>query len=158
MQLVGVVGLGQQLRHRPEGLAAEVAVEARGHHAHAAAHQAERDVDDTGVEKLHLVDADDERRRQLGVDLESSLPAIEMERRRLPACETTSVSPWRSSRLGLNSSGDSWAISARRMRRSNSSLLPENMGPQMTSSEPPRAGRKGITARSLGPSPDGAPA
>jgi hypothetical protein len=42
------------------------------------------------------------------------------------------------------------------MRRRSSSLLPENIGPQMTSSEPPQAGRNGITARSLWQRPDGA--
>ena len=94
MQLVGVVGVGEQQRHRPEGLAAEIAVEARGQHARAALDEAERDVDDAVVEELHLVDADDERRRQSsGCCSMSALEPIEMQRSRLPACETTSVSP-----------------------------------------------------------------
>src|SRR5207248_5216553 len=37
------------------------------------------------------------------------------------------------------------AISARRSRRINSSLLPLNIGPHTTSSQPPRSGNKRIT-------------
>src|SRR5213078_947720 len=41
------------------------------------------------------------------------------------------------------------AISARRSRRSNSSLLPLNIGPQTTSSQPPRFGKSLITRPTL---------
>ena len=93
MQLVGIVGVREQERHRPEGLAAEVAVEARGQDARSPPDEAERDLDDAVVEELHLVDADNERGGELGVLLDVVALPIEMQRRRLPACETTSVSP-----------------------------------------------------------------
>src|SRR5579864_2813922 len=41
------------------------------------------------------------------------------------------------------------AISARRSRRISSSLLPLNIGPQTTSSQPPRSGNNLITAGTL---------
>src|SRR5436305_12909638 len=41
------------------------------------------------------------------------------------------------------------AISARRSRRMSSSLLPLNMGPQTTSSQPPRSGSNLITGGTL---------
>src|SRR6476469_10304586 len=47
------------------------------------------------------------------------------------------------------------AISARRSRRINSSLLPLNIGPQTTSSQPPRSGRRRIMGRTLTVRPDG---
>src|SRR3977135_1843192 len=47
------------------------------------------------------------------------------------------------------------AISARRRRRISSSLLPLNIGPQMTSSHPPRSGNNRITARTLARRSDG---
>src|ERR1700704_4752189 len=47
------------------------------------------------------------------------------------------------------------AISARRRRRISSSLLPLNIGPQMTSSHPPRSGNNRITARTLAGRSDG---
>ena len=53
---------------------------------------------------------------------------------------TTSLSAYRVSVAGLNNSSGRLAIWARRMRRSNSSVLPENMGPQTTSSRPSPAG------------------
>src|SRR5438128_7225158 len=47
------------------------------------------------------------------------------------------------------------AISARRSRRISSSLLPLNMGPQTTSSQPPRSGSNRITSGTLTVGPDG---
>src|SRR2546423_14723566 len=47
------------------------------------------------------------------------------------------------------------AISARRRRRINSSLLPLNIGPQTTSSQPPRSGRRRIIDLTLTVRPDG---
>src|SRR3981081_2484590 len=47
------------------------------------------------------------------------------------------------------------AISARRRRRMSSSLLPLNIGPQMTSSHPPRSGNKRIPAGTLTGRSDG---
>src|SRR3954454_21415667 len=47
------------------------------------------------------------------------------------------------------------AISARRSRRMSSSLLPLNMGPQTTSSQPPRSGNKRITGGRLFTALDG---
>src|SRR5438445_6023689 len=47
------------------------------------------------------------------------------------------------------------AISARRRRRINSSLLPLNIGPQTTSSQPPRSGRRRIIDLTLTLRPDG---
>src|SRR5579859_5177523 len=41
------------------------------------------------------------------------------------------------------------AISARRRRWMSSSLLPLNIGPHTTSSQPPRSGNRRITARTL---------
>src|SRR5215216_6470762 len=48
---------------------------------------------------------------------------------------------------GLTTSARSPAISARRRRRISSSLLPLNIGPQTTSSQPPRSGEIRITGR-----------
>src|SRR3977135_113749 len=47
------------------------------------------------------------------------------------------------------------AISARRTRPISSSLLPLNIGPQMTSSHPPRSGNNRITAGTLTRRSDG---
>src|SRR3954454_17423204 len=47
------------------------------------------------------------------------------------------------------------AISARRSRRMSSSLLPLNMGPQTTSSQPPRSGNNRITGERLFAALDG---
>src|SRR5581483_1473371 len=49
------------------------------------------------------------------------------------------------------------AISARRRRRISSSLLPLNIGPQTTSSQPPRSGKRRITRGTLMAAPDGLP-
>ena len=103
------------------------------------------------VEELHLVDADHERR---------------VERRDAPRCPSLAAdgdAAQAAARVRddvaaavavvqarLEEQGESWAISARRMRRRSSSLLPENIGPQMTSREPPRAGRNGITRAAYG--------
>src|SRR5690349_22923543 len=50
---------------------------------------------------------------------------------------------------GLTISARWPAISARRRRRISSSLLPLNIGPQTTSSQPPRFGKSLITAATL---------
>src|SRR5256885_565091 len=47
------------------------------------------------------------------------------------------------------------AISARRSRRISSSLLPLNIGPQTTSSQPPCCGNKRITGGTLAGRSDG---
>src|SRR5215467_937800 len=47
------------------------------------------------------------------------------------------------------------AISARRSRRMSSSLFPLNIGPQTTSSQPPRFGKSLITRRTLVSGSDG---
>src|SRR6185312_2331061 len=47
------------------------------------------------------------------------------------------------------------AISARRRRRISSSLLPLNIGPQTTSSQPPRSGNNRITGGTLAGRSDG---
>src|SRR5439155_11315308 len=52
---------------------------------------------------------------------------------------------YRSSIRGFAISARCPAISARRSRRMSSSLLPLNIGPQTTSSQPPRSGNKRIT-------------
>ena len=59
MQLLDEVGAGEQLRHRAERLAAEVAIEPGGDHADAIAYKPVHHVDDGRVDELHLVDADD---------------------------------------------------------------------------------------------------
>src|SRR3954465_15508495 len=56
---------------------------------------------------------------------------------------------------GLTISARCPAISARRSRRMSSSLLPLNMGPQTTSSQPPRSGNKRITGGRLFAALDG---
>src|ERR671932_774603 len=50
---------------------------------------------------------------------------------------------------GLTISARCPAISARRRRRMSSSLLPLNIGPQTTSSQPPRSGNNRITGTRL---------
>src|SRR5690349_24604155 len=50
---------------------------------------------------------------------------------------------------GLTISARWPAISARRRRRMSSSLLPLNIGPQTTSSQPPRFGKSLITGPTL---------
>src|SRR6476469_3754363 len=56
---------------------------------------------------------------------------------------------------GLTISARWPAISARRRRRISSSLLPLNIGPQTTSSQPPRSGRSRIMGLTLTVRPDG---
>src|ERR1700675_1238564 len=56
---------------------------------------------------------------------------------------------------GLTISARWPAISARRRRRISSSLLPLNIGPQTTSSQPPRSGSNRITSGTLASRPDG---
>src|SRR3954471_15009550 len=74
---------------------------------------------------------------------------------RRPACETMSVAWNRPSIAGLNTATACRAISARRRRRISSSLLPENIGPPTTSSQPPAIGCMRITPGSLGGGQDG---
>src|SRR6476619_7241417 len=64
---------------------------------------------------------------------------------RAPAWLTTWAMSYRLSIRGLTISTRCPAISARRRRRISSSLLPLNIGPQTTSSQPPRSGNKRIT-------------
>src|SRR6478736_3735628 len=68
---------------------------------------------------------------------------------RAPAWLTTWAMSYRLSMRGLTISARWPAISARRRRRINSSLLPLNIGPQTTSSQPPLVGCVLITARRL---------
>src|SRR5438477_7052788 len=57
-QLLGdVFGLGKELRHRVERLAAVVLIEARNHHAQSAGGEVLHDRNDLGAEELHFVDA-----------------------------------------------------------------------------------------------------
>src|SRR3954465_11539935 len=62
---------------------------------------------------------------------------------------------YRSSIRGFTISARCPAISARRSRRMSSSLLPLNIGPQMTSSHPPRSGNIRITRGRLFGGADG---
>src|SRR6476660_2179121 len=64
---------------------------------------------------------------------------------RAPAWLTTWAMSYRLSMRGLTISTRWPAISARRRRRISSSLLPLNIGPQTTSSQPPRFGKSLIT-------------
>src|SRR5713101_4516900 len=66
-----------------------------------------------------------------------------------PAWLTTWPMSKRSSMRGLTIKTRCPAISARRSRRMSSSLLPLNIGPQTTSSQPPRSGNRRITAGTL---------
>src|SRR3954447_16228469 len=72
-----------------------------------------------------------------------------------PACETTWPMSYRSSMRGLTINARCPAISARRNRRMSSSLLPLNIGPQTTSSQPPRSGNNRITDVTLAGRSDG---
>src|SRR4051794_38307885 len=63
--------------------------------------------------------------------------------RRIPSWDTTSPA-CRVSTRGAKMHVRLPAISARRIRRRNSSLLPENIGPQTTSSQPQPSGTGGI--------------
>src|SRR5215475_12005718 len=62
---------------------------------------------------------------------------------------------YRLSSRGFTISARCPAISARRRRRMSSSLLPLNIGPQTTSSQPPRSGKSLITRRTLVSGSDG---
>ena len=75
----------------------------------------------------------------------SSADATGTARIRAPAWLTTSVASYRSSMCGFRITTRWPAISARRNRRIISSLFPLNIGPQMTSSQPPRCGGMRIT-------------
>src|SRR5680860_1376685 len=55
-----------------------------------------------------------------------------------PSCDWTLAPGWRASRAGLTTNTFCPAISARRSLRSNSSLLPLNILPQITSTQPSR--------------------
>src|SRR5690242_20156169 len=70
-------------------------------------------------------------------------------RMRAPAWLTTWAMSYRLSMRGLTISTRWPAISARRNRRISSSLLPLNIGPQTTSSQPPRFGKSRITQSTL---------
>ena len=59
LQLVDELGHAEEQRHRPERLAAEVAVQARGDDPLAPEHHLLNRVDDLGLEELRLVDPDD---------------------------------------------------------------------------------------------------
>ena len=59
LQLVDELGVGQELRHRPERKPPEVLVEARRDDPYAARRELERVRDDRMPEELHLVDPDD---------------------------------------------------------------------------------------------------
>src|SRR5690242_8445457 len=78
-------------------------------------------------------------------------------RMRAPAWLTTWAMSYRLSIRGLTISARWPAISARRSRRISSSLLPLNIGPQTTSSQPPRSGRSRITGPTLAARSDGLP-
>src|SRR5262249_8763851 len=66
-----------------------------------------------------------------------------------PAWLTTWPMSYRLSSRGFTISARCPAISARRRRRMSSSLLPLNIGPQTTSSQPPRSGTSLITDATL---------
>src|SRR6478609_873069 len=68
---------------------------------------------------------------------------------RAPAWLTTWAMSYRLSIRGLTISARCPAISARRRRRISSSLLPLNIGPQTTSSQPPARGCVLITRENL---------
>src|ERR1700693_701085 len=72
-----------------------------------------------------------------------------------PAWLTTWPMSYRSSMRGFTISARWPAISARRSRRINSSLLPLNIGAPTTSSQPPRSGRRRIIGLTLTVRPDG---
>src|SRR3954453_949908 len=61
LELVDAFGEREQRRHRAEGLAAEVEVQARADDAPAVGDEPLRDGDDARVEELDLVDPDDRR-------------------------------------------------------------------------------------------------
>src|SRR5215469_15988002 len=74
---------------------------------------------------------------------------------RAPAWLTTCPMSYRLSRRGFTISARCPAISARRRRRMSSSLLPLNIGPHTTSSQPPRSGKSLITEGTLVTRSDG---
>src|SRR6185437_14722736 len=74
---------------------------------------------------------------------------------RAPAWLTTWAMSYRLSMRGFTISARWPAISARRRRRISSSLLPLNIGPQTTSSQPPRSGNNRITGGTLAGRSDG---
>src|SRR5205807_4710376 len=74
---------------------------------------------------------------------------------RAPAWLTTWPMSYRLSSRGFTINTRCPAISARRRRRMSSSLLPLNIGPHTTSSQPPALGKSLITEGSLRRRPDG---
>src|SRR5258708_39970524 len=72
-----------------------------------------------------------------------------------PAWLTTWPMSYRLSICGFTIRARCPAISARRSRRMSSSLFPLNIGPQTTSSQPPRSGNNRITVRTLVSGVDG---
>src|SRR5580704_6162661 len=74
--------------------------------------------------------------RQSSRVLISEAPPMASDFIRMSVCDTISLSEYRLSITGLNTCTRLRAIMARRNRRISSSLLPENMGPQIASIHP----------------------
>lgn len=129
-----VLRRSHQRRHRSEGLAREVHVEARHDYPHPAVGQLPADLHQSLVEELRLVDAHD-----IASEVISRIFCAEstgVERIALASCETTSSSEYRTSMRGLKISTRRRANSARFRRRISSSVLPENIEPHITSIQP----------------------
>ena len=136
LQLVDELGMRQQNGHRPERLAPEVLVEPCRHDARAGlrrgpAPSARPTARRTGPRRSRRP------RTPARGPTSSATEPTGTPRIRTPAWLTTSTASKRSSTRGLKMTTRWPAISARRSRRIISSLLPLNIGPQTTSSQPP---------------------
>jgi hypothetical protein len=138
--------VGEQLGHRPQRKAAEVLVQpGRDDPRPSSASRSAALTTDVSKNCTSSIPTTSE---PLARAASSATPRTGTARIRSPACETTAVASKRSSITGLKMTTRCPVISARRSRRIISSLLPENIGPQMTSSQPPRlSGIRIIAAR-----------
>ena len=136
LELVDELGVREQLRDHAERLPPEVLVETGNHDANSAVGEDQSRVHDGRLEELHLVDADDlgvadscEQLRDRGDrDRAHARTRVADDIRRVEA--VVYPGPKIATR---------WpAISTLRRRLIISSLLPLNIGPQTTSSQPPR--------------------
>ena len=125
-QFVDMFGLRHQERHRSEWLAAKIGIESGDDDAHAAIRELIGDIGNFPIEELRFVDGDDSRLRiESFEDLSGSL-----NRNRAAVCAAVrrdlafAVPRVEAVRKNLD---------ARRMRRMSSSVLPENIEPQMSS-------------------------
>ena len=134
-QLVDPLGERHQRRQRLERPAVERDVEP-GHDDHEpAVREPADDRHQPGPEELRLVDRDDVRPSGTAASIVLG-EGTASDGKSSPACDARRSVPWRVSSAWLTTDQRRPAITARRTRRRSSSVLPANIGPQMTSTLP----------------------